>query len=129
MFELTNNKKPMYLTDSLFNNFFNDLFINCDVIPHVDYYSSEDNNNYYIEVAVPGLDKKDVNINIDQNYLCLSSEGIKKSGFGTQSFNKRFKLPSNVNQDNITAKLKNGILSITIEKSLADSLVKKIEIK
>tara|TARA_B100001250_G_scaffold414504_1_gene453366 strand:+ start:5834 stop:6136 length:303 start_codon:yes stop_codon:yes gene_type:complete len=96
---------------------------------HYNYLSDED--NYYIELVVPGLEKKDINIHINDNYLCLDYEPKEdhNSSFHQQSFNKRIKLPTDINIDNISAHLKNGILSITIERIKKESNIKKITIK
>ena len=75
MFELIKNNQKLESIDSLLNNFFNDTFYHYNnSVNNVDYYSSDDEKNYYIELAVPGLEKKDINLSINNNTLLLHYE-------------------------------------------------------
>lgn len=85
----------------------------------------ERNNDYSIEVMLPGFDKKEVVIDIDKNQLQISStkkiqmnenERSVKTEFENGSFKRKFELPDTVDTDNIKASLKNGILAITLPK-------------
>ncbi|MAZ55721.1 MAG: hypothetical protein CMP54_01805 [Flavobacteriales bacterium] len=132
MFEIIKNNYTLNSTDSFLDRLLSDsMFNDNSYISNGDYNYSYDDDNYYIELALPGLDKKDININIVENYLCLSHESKEKenSSLWVKSFNKRIKLPSNINLENISAQLKNGILSIIIERIKKESTIKKITIK
>jgi len=132
MFKLIKNNQGLGSIDSLLNQFFNDSICNYNhSISHLDYNYSSDENNYYLDLALPGLEKKDINLNISDNYLFLNYESADKenSSFWNQSFNRRIKLPANIDMDSITAQLKNGILSITIKRVKPASNMKKINIK
>jgi HSP20 family protein len=83
--------------------------------------------HFVVEVAVPGMDKKDFKINLKDNVLTISSERKeeeeKKEGnytrreYSYQSFSRSFTLPDNiVDSDKISAKYENGELLITIPK-------------
>ena len=118
-----------------FPNFFEDFF-GRDYLP--DFYETgnfkslpavnivEDNDNYTIEVAVPGLDKKDFKIDLENDYLTISSEKENKieqqnerytrKEFSYSSFKRSFTLPQTVNSDKIKANHKDGILYVTIPK-------------
>jgi HSP20 family protein len=87
----------------------------------------ENTEEYGIEVAVPGFDKNDFNINLDNDLLTISSEKIvdhevkederfTRKEFSYQSFKRTFTLPELVEGDKITAKYENGILKIVIPK-------------
>jgi len=132
MFEIIKNNYKLNNTDSFLDRLLSDSIYNDNsYISNVDYNYSYDEDNYYIELALPGLDKKDININVVENYLCLSHESKEKdnSSFWMKSFNKRIKLPSNINLETISAQLKKGILSIVIERIKKESSIKKITIK
>jgi HSP20 family protein len=112
MFELIKNHNSLNTLDSLFSN----------VCTHSysDYYLSHDDDLYHLELALPGLNKKDINLSINDNYLFLSYEPKKDDKHNMWSgscFNKRIRLPRSIKKDSISAKLKNGILSISIEKA------------
>jgi HSP20 family protein len=87
----------------------------------------ETNDDFMIEVAAPGLDKKDFKVDIDNNMLTISSEKEFKNEekdegrymrreFSYTSFSRSFSLPDAVDAEKINAKHKDGILMITIPK-------------
>lgn len=82
---------------------------------------------YEVEVAAPGFEKKDFNIEVDNDLLTISSdkeikdelkdgERVTKQEFSYQSFTRTFSLPELVENDKISAKYENGILFINIPK-------------
>jgi len=86
----------------------------------------EGNDDFIIEVAAPGLDKKDFKIDLENNQLTISSEKedrteeknermIRKE-FRYSSFSRSFTLPETVENDKIKAKHKDGILYVSIPK-------------
>ena len=89
---------------------------------------SESNDSYDVEVAAPGMDKKDFQITLDGNFLTISSskqqqQEEKKEGkytrreFSYQSFKRSFELPKEVvDESKIQARYENGLLHLTIPK-------------
>ncbi|MFN8255220.1 MAG: Hsp20/alpha crystallin family protein [Bacteroidales bacterium] len=86
----------------------------------------EDDQSFTVEMAVPGMEKKDFKINLENDTLCISSEKRKenenKEGqyyrkeFSYQSFSRSFVLPDSVDESKIQAKYDNGLLTIEIPK-------------
>jgi HSP20 family protein len=87
----------------------------------------ENNDNYMIEVAAPGLEKKDFHIDLENNLLTISSEKEFKQEeendgkfvrreFGYSSFKRSFTLPESIDSEKIGASYKEGVLHITIPK-------------
>lgn len=87
----------------------------------------EGKDSFKIEVAAPGLSKKDFKIDIDNDLLTISSEkkeeNQEKDGekymrreFSYCSFRRSFSLPETVDSDKIKASHKDGVLEITIPK-------------
>lgn len=86
----------------------------------------EGKNEFSIEVAAPGLDKNDFNIDLDHNVLTISSEKkdekkednkkFMRREFSYTSFKRSFTLPNTVKADKISATHKDGVLSISIPK-------------
>ncbi len=99
---------------------------------------SETDKQYLIDVEVPGVDKKDIELNIENNTLTISGERkFEKEEDGKHyhrvessygSFSRSFTLPENVKDDSIQATYNNGILNITIDKS-EQKMKKQIKIK
>lgn len=87
----------------------------------------ETGDNFEVEVAAPGMDKKDFQITLDGNLLTISSskqqsneeteDRYTRREFSYQSFQRSFQLPKDVvDQENINARYENGLLSLTIPK-------------
>jgi len=94
----------------------------------------ENENSYGIELALPGFTKEDVNIELNDGIISISSEVEKteENNYFKSSFEKKYYLPEDVNDENVEASMTNGILSITLNKikELEDTTkVKKIDIK
>ncbi len=81
---------------------------------------------FEVSVALPGLDKKDVKIEIHNDCLIVSSEkqyekeeknkNWMRREYGYASFQRKFQLPESADQDRIQAEMKNGVLSIKVAK-------------
>jgi HSP20 family protein len=94
-------------------------------VPRVDVVEEE--KEFQIHVAVPGVAKEDFKIDVNENVLTVSGERKfakekkEKSNFHvfeTQfgAFSRSFSLPENVDAAKISAKYVNGILEITVPK-------------
>ena len=87
----------------------------------------ENDDQFTVEVAVPGMEKEDFQIDLDNNILTISSEKkteneetndkYTRREYSYQSFKRSFTLPKNVvDSDKIAATYKNGELVIAIPK-------------
>jgi len=108
-----------------------------DFRPKVNTRETED--NYHIEVELPGVKKDNVDIQVDGNILTISGERKVRDEVNEEDYHKvesrygvfsrSFTLPEKVDVSNIEAEFKNGILEVTIPKLKIDTSSKKIEIK
>lgn len=101
---------------------------------------SETAKDYLIELAAPGLERKDFKVEVDKNMLTISSEkkeekkeekgGYTRKEFSYDSFSRSFTLPENVKDGNIDAKYQDGVLKITIPKKeiTVSKVVKEIAV-
>jgi len=86
----------------------------------------EGKDDFRIEVAAPGLEKKDFKINLENNVLTISSEKEVKDEqtedkfmrreFSYSSFQRSFALPNTVDAEKINASYKDGVLNLLIPK-------------
>ena len=88
----------------------------------------ENDNEYSIEVAAPGLSKKDFKVNYENGRLTISSEKkdereekdgdrITRREFSYRSFQRSFTVPEEVvDAEKIDAKYTDGILYLTLPK-------------
>ncbi|MCK4750582.1 MAG: Hsp20/alpha crystallin family protein, partial [Bacteroidales bacterium] len=73
----------------------------------------EDDKEYRIEVAVPGVSRKDFNIELNDDLLTISSEQksdkkdenrrYMRKEFSYSTFKRSFQIPETIDQDNIKA--------------------------
>lgn len=75
-------------------------------------------------VSLPGYNKKDINLEVEGQVLTISSE--QNGGDFTRSFTKKFRLPSNIDMDSLTATMKDGVLTLDFKNT---DNKKKISIK
>lgn len=99
----------------------------------------ETESSFELEMAVPGMDKKDFKIELEQHSLIISAQHETKQEenredgkytrkeFSYQSFKRSFHLPQNlVNDAGINATYKDGILHVSIpKKELNKSLISR----
>jgi HSP20 family protein len=114
-----------------FNNVFDSLFSEAlnknytiNKVPGVNILESE--TNYTIELAAPGLEKSDFQINLKKDTLSVWAEKKEADGdvkknysrkeFDYLSFARSFTLPESVDAEKISAEYLNGILTIAIGK-------------
>ncbi len=94
-------------------------------LPSVNIKSTPD--GFEVELAAPGLEKKDFKIELNNNLLTISSEKkienevnegeqFTRREFSYQSFSRSFTLPNTANGEKVAAKYENGILRIMIPK-------------
>jgi HSP20 family protein len=87
----------------------------------------ETDDDYIIEVAAPGMSKKDFKVNMQNNVLTISSEKQEEKNeeednytrreFCYRSFQRSFTVPGHqVDSDKIKASYNDGILSINLPK-------------
>lgn len=116
--------RPFYMSDIFDNEFFPAFRHQTSSMPAVNI--REDEKTYNLELAVPGLDKKDLKIDINEDLLTISSEskheteestnGYKKKEFSYSSFSRNFYIPENVNREKIEASYKDGVLTVGLPK-------------
>jgi HSP20 family protein len=107
-------------------------------IPAIETSIDKEGKKFQCEVMLPGVDPKDVNIQVSGNMLTISGERsstreTKEANYLHRevvygSFQRQIELPDGVDKDKVTAEYRNGVLEITAPISAA-SLPRKIEVK
>ena len=79
----------------------------------------EDKDNYFASFEVPGVKKQDVKIELHNGVLTVAAERREKNDESESSFSltRSVSVPEGVNADAISAKLEDGILSVTLPKA------------
>ena len=132
------NFRPFYMPSIFNDDFFPVLSNSTSSMPAVNI--REDDKNYILDLAVPGIDKKDLKIDINEDVLTISSEtkteseeskdGYKRKEFNYSEFCRSFYIPENVNREKIEANYKDGVLSVSLPKQEEEKnkITRKIEI-
>lgn len=131
------------------NNWFDDSLFNTDWMPRVNGTApavnvKETAEDYTMEVAVPGLKKEWVRMDIDaEGYLHVAIENkmehkdsdkhshYLRREFAYSNYEQSYTLPDDVDREKITASVKDGVLEIVMPKNVKqeDKNVKHIDVK
>jgi HSP20 family protein len=121
-------------------NLFEDNFFcaNDTIIPDINL--SETQNGYKILVELPGVDKKDIQVDVKDKYLTVKAEKNDEEVENDENYYRQecscgliqriIKLPDNIKEETMEAKYINGVLKITVKKNeKLESEARKLEIK
>jgi HSP20 family protein len=132
LIKLKNDVAPKYAQKTpYFNDLFNDFFdgmLTSDFrrtsTPAVNIIENDD--NFKLEVAAPGLTKEDFKINVEDDMLSVSAEKkneineknsrYTRKEFSYVSFKRSFSLPEIVDVDHVNANYENGVMTLTLPK-------------
>lgn len=128
----------------IFNSLFNpEPYLSKSVVSRIPAVNvAEAENEFHIELAVPGLKKDDFKINIEKDQLSISAEKkevapedadekkYNRKEFNYSSFTRTFTLPESADQGNVQAEYTDGILFIKVaKKEEAKIQVREIAVK
>ena len=97
----------------------------------------EDEDTLFVEVDVPGLELNQIEVSVEDDTLTVSGKRIVRelenvvrycNERGTSEFRRVIQLPTETDVDRVNAKLKNGVLTITLPRAEAVK-PKRIEVK
>ena len=87
---------------------------------------TEKEDSFHLEVVAPGKEKKDFDVELEQDTLTISTNSdsgiveedtqFTRREFDYASFNRSFRIPETIDTKNIKANYKNGLLSIVLPK-------------
>ncbi len=121
----------------IMDEFFNDIVSTRrdNFVPGIDI--SETENQFLITAELPGMEKEDIDISLENRRLTISGERKfeneekgktfhrVETSYG--SFNRSLQLPDSVDENSISATYENGLLNITVDKD-EEKVKKQIEI-
>ncbi len=115
---------PSLLNEFLRPDWFGGMENFSSTVPAVNIKDNE--KDFEIELAVPGMKKGDFNIEVDENVLTisaeaktskdLSEENFTRREFSYTSFKRAFTLPETIDEDKIVASYENGVLKFKLPK-------------
>jgi len=107
----------------MFDEFFNDFF-NVKPMSVPPHNIMETENDFQIEFSVPGSNKKDFEIEVENDNIKIikkkedldTTNNYSRQEFNYSFFEKSFYLPESIDQSKISSKYDNGILRISLPK-------------
>ena len=127
--------------NDVFDSIFYDTFFSDRMVSRVPAANiSETPDHYHVELAAPGLKKKDFKISLERNVLSISADqssenkqeerNYAKREYSYSSFVRSFNLPESADENGIQATYVDGVLEIDIPKrEEAKTVSRLIEIK
>jgi len=122
---------PSLMNGNWLSDFFdNDRFFDSNwlrtTVPAVNV--KEQDKAFEIELAAPGLSKKDFKVTAENGILTISSEkkeeqemkekGYTRKEFSYSSFSRSFMLPENASEEDIKASYEDGVLKLHVAKKV-----------
>lgn len=104
-------------------------------LPTADIYETEDALTVVLEM--PGVDRDNIEVNVENGVLTVEGkinfgkyEGLQPiySEYNIGPYRRSFRLSSRVDQDNIRAELRDGVVSLVLPKA-AEAKPRRIEVK
>lgn len=84
----------------------------------------------YLKLEIPGMSAKDIDLQVTENAVLIKGErkseakteenGVKRSEFHYGKFQRVIPLPARIQNTNVTAEYKDGILNLTLPKTEAE---------
>ncbi len=132
------------LVNELFNNsrrndYDENYLNNCKCTPATNIFETD--NDFRLELLLPGFKKEDVQLNYHENVLTVKVElpeeaeddkeeyKYERREFRTYNFERKFRVPKTVDAEKINARFENGILELTLPKKEAEVAKPAVEIK
>ena len=107
------------------------------IVPPVEAWTDPEAKKFYLRVAVPGIEPKEVKVEVQGNVLTISGERkhvetkaltYHQREFTYGAFQRVLTLPEGVDVEKLTAQFTNGVLELTAPLAAA-ALPRRIEIK
>lgn len=129
----SNSASPLSLFDPFFDSFFFDRNENVSRYLNADIW--EDDKQYHIDMDLPRVNKEDIKISLENGYLVLNATQkksfdknkerylSKERYYGTLS--REFYIGDDVKEEDISASLNSGVLTININKVKPQKIEKK----
>jgi HSP20 family protein len=96
---------------------------------------AETDSGFLLEMAIPGVPKEEVKIEMDGSQMLVShevavrkeEEGLrfKRKEFVVRGFARKFELPEEVDRDQVTAQFEHGVLRINLPKKQKEAREKR----
>jgi len=97
----------------------------------------EVDDSFVLTLEVPGLDKKDIDVSVENDHIVIKGEktekeevevkGLLRREIRSAKFHRSFRIGDKIDRENIKAKLDNGVLTVTLKKT-EDKVGRKVDV-
>ncbi len=137
------NKGNDFPLSSFVDDFFRDDFFSLKPFEVNNFFPAtnieETEKSFNIELAIPGMEKEDINVELENGLLVISAEKeeskeesdkkFTRKEYNYNSFRRSFTLPENVKEEDIVAEYDKGILKLVVPKTKMEiTKTKKINV-
>lgn len=104
---------------------YDDTFGGLAASPMPNFTSNQDDDAYHVTAELPGFADSDIKLSVHRGVLTVSGERrqVAPEGYrashrerGVVKFSRSLRLPEEVNEDEVSASMKDGVLSVTLPK-------------
>jgi HSP20 family molecular chaperone IbpA len=104
-------------------------------VPYTDIF--EKNDALVVVMEIPGVERKDLDINVEKNVLSIEGrinsskyDDLKPlyTEYNVGHFSRSFSLSNEIDQSGITARVEDGVLSLTLPKA-KEAATRRIEVQ
>ncbi len=79
-----------------------------------DYELFEEDNEYVLTIDMPGFERDEIHVSWDEGRLFITAEHENESRGQRKSYSRTFRVPKDVEPDEITAQYRNGVLEVRL---------------
>jgi HSP20 family protein len=119
--------RDIEMIDQRMRRFFEELGVATTPIPAADLYETD--GDFVLEVEVPGFDQKELGIRVFDHTLSVTGERAEETAKEATTlrlherlekrFERRFQLPTDIDDEHVTAEYAKGILTVHVPKAAA----------
>lgn len=94
-----------------------------------DFELYEEEDEFVLSIEMPGFEREDLQVNWDRGRLLVSAEHVDESRGRRRTYRRTFRMPKEIEPDEIEAQYRNGVLEIRLPIIGMETRGQEIEIK
>lgn len=94
-----------------------------------DYELFKDDDEYVLTIDMPGFERNEIHVSWDEGRLFIAAEHENETRGQRKSYSRTFRVPKEVDPDDITARYRNGVLEVRLPILGVQSRGQEIEVQ
>ena len=79
-----------------------------------DYELYEEDDEFVLSIEMPGFEREEIDVNFYEGRLHVAAESENESRGQKKTYHRTFRLPKEIEPDEITARYRNGVLEVRL---------------